>query len=200
MNRAVYAMETGKTDDELCRGDLSTTPLVNSVAVLNTCGLLAVRDGRMKDARGAFATIQERLGGGAGETGASAHEMAMPMPGHAPSTSSPLDRKTAEVMMQQLQAELWLAEGKQEQGLQLLAKTAAAEDALTFEFGPPVPLKPAHELYGEELLAAHHPKEAREEFQRALARAPKRAQSLRGLAKAEAAAGDTAAAHVTSRR
>ena len=92
--------------------------------------------------------------------------------------------------MQQLQAELWLAEGKQEKGLQLLAQTAGEEDALTFEFGPPIPMKPTHELYAEELLAAHRPKDASEEFQRALAHAPRRAQSLRGLAKAEAAAGD----------
>ncbi len=109
----------------------------------------------------------------------------MPMP----DTSA--DRKTAEIMLQQLQAELWLAEGKQEQALPLLAQTAAAEDALTFEFGPPVPVKPAHELYAEALLAAHRNKEARDEFQRALARAPKRTQSLIGLAKAAAASGDS---------
>lgn len=92
--------------------------------------------------------------------------------------------------MQQLQAELWLASGRKAQALELLARTAAEEDALSFEFGPPIPVKPAHELYAEELLAANRTKEARDEFQRALARAPKRAQSLRGLVKAASAAGD----------
>jgi hypothetical protein len=94
-------------------------------------------------------------------------------------------------MMHQLQAELWLADGRQEQALRLLLQTATEEDALPFEFGPPIPVKPAHELYGEELLAAHRPKEARDEFRRALARAPKRAQSLRGLVKAATASGDS---------
>ena len=192
MNRAIYALETGKADEILCRGDLSRSPMLQGVAALNSCGLIAVRDRRLDDARGALQSIQKRLGGGAGEGNATAPQAAMPMAmsGHPPSTESPVDRKTAEVMMQQLQAELWLADGKTDQALKLLAQTAVEEDALTFEFGPPMPLKPAHELYGEELLAAHRPKEAREEFERALAHAPKRAQSLRGLAKAEAAAGD----------
>jgi len=46
------------------------------------------------------------------------------------------------------------------------------------------------------LLAAHRSKETRDEFQRALAHAPKRAQALLGLAKAPAASGDTDAAHI----
>jgi tetratricopeptide (TPR) repeat protein len=195
LNRAVYALETGKTDDALCRSDLSRPPLLHATAVLNSCGLLSVRDGRLEDARSALQSIQQRLGGGPGRGGAAATQPAMPMPmsgsAHLPSAESPQDRKTAELMMRQLQAEIWLAEGKKEQALHLLAQTASEEDALVFEFGPPIPLKPAHELYGEELLSARRPKEAIEEFQRALARAPKRAQSLRGMAKAQAAAGET---------
>ena len=195
MNRAIYALETATPDEALCRGETSRSLLVQAVAVLNSCGLVAVRGGKLEDARRALQSIQARLRGQSAQEGAASVQAAMPMPmsGHLPSTASQQDRKTAAVMMEQLQAEVWLVEGKQEQALQLLAQTAAEEDALVFEFGPPVPLKPAHELYAEELLAAHHSKEAREEFQRALARAPKRAQSLRGLAKAEAAGGDTGA-------
>jgi tetratricopeptide (TPR) repeat protein len=187
MNRAYYALETGKADMDLCRTDPARLGR-NAVAVLNTCGLLAVRDGRMNDAQSALESIQKVIAGGA-----SAHDASMPMPGHLPSTASPQDRKAAELMMRQVQAEIWIAEGRQAQGLELLAKTTGEEDGMTFEFGPPVPMKPAHELYGEELLRAHRAKEAREEFARALAHAPKRAESLRGLAKAESAAGDTEA-------
>ena len=75
-----------------------------------------------------------------------------------------------------------------------LAMTAAAEDALTFEFGPPIPVKPAHELYAEFLLASGRPKEAREQFEKALARAPRRALAMQGLAKAAEQNGDPAAA------
>jgi len=187
MMKTVYALETGKMDETLNPSNLSKAPMLQSVATLNGYGLVAMRNGRMEDARSAFDAIKKRLGdaGAAESQPADSHHGPAPM-----SAESPTDRKTAEIMMQQLQAELWLADGKQQQALELLARTATEEDALTFEFGPPVPVKPAHELYAEELLAAHRPKEARDEFRRALARAPKRVQSLRGLAKAAEAAGD----------
>ena len=189
MMKAVYALETGKMDDTLDLAAMSRTPmLLQSVAPLNGYGLVALRNGRLDDARSAFDAIKKRLASSGQAPAESQHENT----NHSMSmrTESPADRRTAEIMMQQLQAELWLAEGKQEQALQLLAQTTAEEDALSFEFGPPIPIKPAHELYAEVLLAAHRPKEARDEFQRALARAPKRAQSLLGLAKAAAASGD----------
>jgi hypothetical protein len=185
--KAYYALETGKQDEALSAAKLPM--IVHAAAVLNAYGLVAARNGRLDQTRSAFELIQKRLNGPAEAPAAESQHLAA---NHGPAVApqSPADHQTAEIMMQQLQAELWLADGKQEQALQLLARTAAAEDALTFEFGPPIPMKPAHELYAEELLAAHRSKEARDEFQRALARAPKRAQSLRGLAKAAAASGD----------
>lgn len=187
MMKAYYALETGKQDKALIAAKLPMLGM--AVAVLNAYGLVAARKGRLDETRSAFESIQKRLNG---PTQSAAAESAHAGGNHGTpaSAETPAERKSAEIMMQQLQAELWIADGKQDQALQLLAKTAAAEDALAFEFGPPIPIKPAHELYAEELLAAHHLKEAREEFQHALARAPKRAQSLRGLAKAAAAAGD----------
>jgi tetratricopeptide (TPR) repeat protein len=189
MMKAVYALESGKMDETLTLADMAKSPmLLQAVAPMNGYGLVAVRNGRLDDARAALENIQKRLSISNPATaemqpGNANHSMSM-------RTEAAGDRKSAEIMMQQLQAELWIAGGKQEQALQLLARTAAQEDSLTFEFGPPIPVKPAHELYAEELLAAHRPKEARDEFQRALARAPKRVQSLRGLAKAAAASGD----------
>lgn len=189
MMKTVYALETGKMDETLNLANLAKVPmLLQSVACLNGYGLVAARNGRMDDARIAFDSIRKRLDNSAAAESQSADSHHGSAPTGA--AASPADRKTAEIMMQQLQAELWLADGRQEQALRLLAQTATEEDALIFEFGPPIPVKPAHELYGEELLAAHRPKEARDEFQRALARAPKRVQSLRGLVKAAAASGD----------
>jgi tetratricopeptide (TPR) repeat protein len=63
-----------------------------------------------------------------------------------------------------------------------------------FDYGPPVPVKPPHELAGELLLQLGQPKEARTYFERALQLAPRRTESLLGLAQAAAAAGDEAAA------
>jgi tetratricopeptide (TPR) repeat protein len=57
-----------------------------------------------------------------------------------------------------------------------------------------VPVKPPHELAGELLQQLGQPVEARTYFERSLRLAPRRAESLQGLAQAAAAAGDEAAA------
>ena len=71
---------------------------------------------------------------------------------------------------------------------------------MTFDFGPPSVVKPAHELAGELLLASGDAAAARAEFERALAGAPNRALSLLGLARAAAKEGDRAAAEDAYRR
>ncbi len=99
----------------------------------------------------------------------------------------------AVVMAGELEALLALSRGDKAEAVRLAIEAAAAEDAMSFEFGPPVVVKPAHELYGEILLAVGRPADARREFEAALARAPGRSLSLLGLARAAAAAGDAAA-------
>jgi len=61
-------------------------------------------------------------------------------------------------------------------------------------FGPPLTVKPPHELLGDMLLAAGQPADAVSAFQKALERAPNRAMALVGLARAARAAGDNAEA------
>ena len=63
--------------------------------------------------------------------------------------------------------------------------------------GPPVSVKPAHELFGEILLRAGRPQEAAEQFAMALRRHKNRARSLLGAARAAAQSGNTqGAAHL----
>src|SRR5262249_62004956 len=71
---------------------------------------------------------------------------------------------------------------------------------MSFEFGPPVVVKPSHELLGEVLLAAGKSADASAEFQTSLAHNPGRSLSLLGLAKAQAASGDGAASKGTYAR
>ena len=63
-------------------------------------------------------------------------------------------------------------------------EAAEAESRLSFEFGPPVVVKPSRELAGELLLAAKKPAEAQKEFELSLRQAPGRSLSLSGLAAA----------------
>ncbi|HTY40402.1 MAG TPA: hypothetical protein VMH79_00880 [Thermoanaerobaculia bacterium] len=102
------------------------------------------------------------------------------------------------VMALELEALLALSRGDRAAAERLALEAAAVEDAMSFEFGPPVVVKPAHELAGEVLLAAGKPGDARREFETALAHNPARALSLLGLAKAAAASGDPAASREAS--
>jgi tetratricopeptide (TPR) repeat protein len=80
------------------------------------------------------------------------------------------------------------------QAMATLERAAADEDATSYEFGPPVVVKPAHELVGELLLDLGQPAAACRHFEQALARAPRRSLSLLGLARAAARTGDEEAA------
>jgi predicted Zn-dependent protease len=68
------------------------------------------------------------------------------------------------------------------------------EDEMPLDFGPPFPIKPAHELYGEVLLELDRPAEAQKQFEEALERYPKRALLLHGHARAADRAGNEDAA------
>jgi TolA-binding protein len=68
---------------------------------------------------------------------------------------------------------------------------------MPFDFGPPPVIKPPQELLGELFLKDGKPQQAREAFESSLKRAPNRAQSLLGLARAQQAAADKAGANTT---
>lgn len=93
-----------------------------------------------------------------------------------------------------------IRQGHVEDGLAAIRAAAHRYDSMAFDFGPPVPLKPPHELLGEQLLQAGKPALAIIEFQSALKKAPNRSLSLLGLARAQAAAHDATSAAATYRK
>lgn len=80
--------------------------------------------------------------------------------------------------------------------IELMKKATALEEQMAPPIGPPILIKPTHELFGEILLRANKFAEAAAQFRVALLRQPNRARSLLGLARAYAKTGDqvTAAA------
>lgn len=86
------------------------------------------------------------------------------------------------------------SQGKTEEALALLREAAELEDTLPPPSGPPSPMKPAHELYGEVLLQAGRAEEASEQFEASLLRTPNRTASLLGAARAAARKGDAGTA------
>lgn len=98
------------------------------------------------------------------------------------------------IMELQLDALIHWKAGEGEKADDLLAEATALEEERSFGFGPPMPPKPSHELYGELLLALDRPEEALEEFEKALERSPRRTKSLTGLREAARLSGDEATA------
>jgi tetratricopeptide (TPR) repeat protein len=112
-------------------------------------------------------------------------------------TPSPDDREflaRTEVLRLELVGLVAATAGDRAAALDTLRRATAVEDRMAYAFGPPFVNEPAHELLGEELLAAGQPAAARREFEAALARTPGRTSVLLGLARAERQAGDSAAA------
>lgn len=86
-----------------------------------------------------------------------------------------------------LQSVIAQSGGHMDEATSAATKAARRYDALPFDFGPPVPVKPPHELVGELLMEAGRPKEALAEFDLSLNTAPRRSLSLAGRAQALAA-------------
>jgi hypothetical protein len=77
-----------------------------------------------------------------------------------------------------------LARGQKAEAVRLAKLAADIESTMAAPSGPPEPIKPALEFYGEVLLDAGRPAEAAAAFQQELLRTPKRTPSVEGLARA----------------
>ncbi len=106
----------------------------------------------------------------------------------------PPDLQAIRVLELELRALLALEDGSTSQALELMKEATSIESEMPFEFGPPFIVKPSPELLGEMLLQLGRPAEAREAFEAALRRAPRRTASLLGTARAAEEIGDRAAA------
>lgn len=185
--RAAYVIESKSRFSEV-----SASPAVPSgdsfaygVADVFAAGLSAIHENKIDDAIRYHSDIQKAIG-----SENNSESKAAECKAHA-ANMSPAENLAVQVMEKELHAAILNAQGKKEDALQLLKEATAVEDSMTFEFGPPLPVKPSHEMLAEFLLDAGKYKEAQDEFNKALARAPRRSQSLVGLAKAADQSGDS---------
>ena len=103
-------------------------------------------------------------------------------------------RRVPQIQRLQIEAVILSAGGHVDQAIASMRQAIATGKDLPYAFGPPSPEKPSDELLGELLLKANKASEAREAFAASLQRAPRRAESLLGLARAENAMEDKAGA------
>ena len=104
------------------------------------------------------------------------------------------DYLLATIIARQIEALLLFRDGNTDKALQLMASAVEDEMSRPLYYGPPHVPKPSAELLGEMLLTLDRPEEAAVQFQYALERNTSKSQSLLGLARAQEAAGDFAAA------
>ncbi|QBQ54759.1 tetratricopeptide repeat protein [Nitrosococcus wardiae] len=99
-----------------------------------------------------------------------------------------------EVQEWEIEAITAAAKNDFDKAMGMMQKATALEEAMPPPSGPPLVIKPSHELFGEILLRAGRPQEAVEQFAISLRRHPNRARSLLGAARAAAHSGDTQSA------
>ncbi len=140
-------------------------------------GLSALSEGNRAAAEKALATIRE----GSRQAGeSSAHADCGTK---ALDRNSPSDLAAADVVGKELEALIAWESGKKEDAVRLLNEAVALEEAMAYDFGPPLVVKPSHELLGEILQASGRDEEALAAFTASLERAPRRALSLLGHAR-----------------
>jgi tetratricopeptide (TPR) repeat protein len=183
MMRAAWVIDTRRFDDDVTRAVPGSEK-----------GVARFAEGLAASAKGDREKLGKVEAGFGKESSGHEHGGSMYRMGRAS------DAAADAVMRRELEALSASLQKDQPRALELAKEAAAAEDAMSFDFGPPDVVKPAHELYGEMLLAAGKPAEARAEFESSLAHAPNRALSLLGLARAAGKSGDRAAAEDAYRR
>ncbi len=93
--------------------------------------------------------------------------------------------KIIAVSEKEVEAAIAQAKGNSTQAENLLQEAVAIETTLNAPSGPPLPVKPSFEMYGEFLLEAGRLTEAADQFEFALTRTPNRTKSVNGLEKSK---------------
>ena len=183
--RAAYVIESQTSFFQLAKSPVKphADSMTVDIADIFAAGWSAIREKKIDDAIVYHKQIEDALTLETKKSGSQdckAHSSDM----------SPAELQAAQIMELELHALILNAQGKKENAFRLMKEATAKEDAMTFEFGPPMPVKPSHELLAEMLLESDRFQEAQQEFELALLRAPRRSISMAGLAKASEKAAD----------
>jgi len=161
--RATYIVEARAWNVQGIEEDRSVLRFPAAVSSLFAIGLSGVHLNDLSTAQQALALIRECVD-------------------QLPNTDPPSSPVMAgRVMVKELEGLIEIVAGRRDQGLSILKEAVVLQDAVPYEYGPPFPVKPSHELLGEALLKAGRFQEAEKHFKAALDQAPERALSLRGL-------------------
>lgn len=172
--RGRHVLETGQWDDfELASAETMEGSHANWVSVVGMSAAHRGNNTLAKDAISRLAMLREKMQADGKE----------------------YDAKQIAILEKETMAVLSLANGDNETAVAHAREAAQMEMRdMKAPSGPPVPMKPAAELYGDILLAANRPVEALAAYESSLDWIPLRTPSIAGLAKAAKGAGDNATA------
>jgi len=170
--KARFILETRQWAIQPIREDSTAVELLAT-------GFSAVHLGDLEAAQEVAARLAEMVAADSGDKDSSYYSR----------TTQPL-----RIMHKEVAGLLAIATGDTEDGLALLKEAVAIAETMRPPNGAPNPIKPPHELYGEELLKAAQPGAASSLFAASLLRTPNRPLSLLGLARAYVALGDSVGA------
>ena len=168
--RARYIVETEEWETREITDDTPSSELLAT-------GISAVHTGELDLAREAAARLKKA---GERQSGDSSTFQRGPKP--------------AQVMHHEVAGLIRLAEGDADGAIELFDKGLAIASTMGPPRGAASPIKPIRELYGEVLLQLDRPEDAIAQFEDQLLYTPNRPRTLLGLARAQSAAGDGAAA------
>jgi len=97
--------------------------------------------------------------------------------------------KPAAIMEKEVAAATKLAQGQKDEAVRLAKEAADVERTMSAPSGPPEPIKPALEFYGDVLMDVGRAADAVAAYESQLQRTPNRTPSVKGLAAAKARAG-----------
>jgi tetratricopeptide (TPR) repeat protein len=184
-------------ESEIGKG-YGSTSLRSELASMKARLVVESGDWALMKGQGSFENIDElyALGAASVKLGDAARaEVALEHLDTASKTVPDADaREIAHLMAAELDGLLRFGRGDRSGAFAALAHATAAETKRPKPIARPYPIKPAGELYGEMLLASGDAAGAMKQFQAALARTPRRAASLLGLARAAQKAGQRAGA------
>ncbi len=161
---ARYIVESERWEQLSLLSDLTTHELMAT-------GMSAVRLGDVASAQQAEAKLSAREQEGV-------------------STRFKQTQRALTIMRLEVAALVRLAQGQGDASTALMEEAVAIANSMGLPNGAAIPIKPAHELYGEILLELDRPQQAMTWFEASLRRTPNRPLSLRGLARAAAKSND----------
>jgi len=189
-------------ESEIGRG-YGPMSLKNELASMNARYVMETADWARMKGQGSFDNIDELFALGVASVPLSDRGRADAALAHlneaAKSVPDRDARDVAAIMAAELDGLIRLAANDRAAALAALARAAQLEARRPRPIARPYPIKPATEMYAEILLGTGDPAAAIVQFKASLARTPRRAQSLLGLARAAAAAGQTTLASSTAR-